>query len=91
MTIKEIKNSPQSKGKKELLKRLSGGHLTHKESIHAKCFECSNGYIDGKNDCEINDCPLYEYMPYGSIRYKNPNLGKVDNLKKFRESLQSAF
>lgn len=71
MTKKDIVDSPQAKGKRELLKRLDGGHLTTKQAILANCFECCNGYVDGKVDCEIDNCALYEYMPYGKIQYKN--------------------
>jgi len=51
-------------GKKELLKHLSGEKITLAQMIKAKCYECMGNYADGKNDCEIKDCPLYSRMPY---------------------------
>ena len=71
MNIKDVKNSPLAIGRKELIARMNGKHLTTKQSILAKCYECNNGYIDGKNDCKIEDCALYEYMPFGKIKYKS--------------------
>ncbi|MBN2180139.1 MAG: hypothetical protein JW743_12025 [Deltaproteobacteria bacterium] len=52
-------------GKRELLKYLSGERLTRKEAMLAKCYECMNGYTDGKVDCQVESCPLYPYMPFG--------------------------
>ena len=87
MNLKDVKASPLAKGKSELIKRLNGGHLSTKQAILAKCFECCNGYIDGKVDCGIEDCALYEYMPFGKIRYKSEvksKLGKKNaNIAKF--------
>ncbi|KYC52634.1 MAG: hypothetical protein AMQ22_00684 [Candidatus Methanofastidiosum methylothiophilum] len=42
-----------------------GKKLSFKEAILAKCYDCSCGYVDGKIDCCIEDCPLYQYAPYG--------------------------
>jgi len=51
-------------GKKELLRYLSGEKITLAQMIKAKCYECMGTYADGKNDCEMKDCPLYARMPY---------------------------
>ena len=64
MKIEDVKRSPLSKGRKEYIKYLEGGRLTRGQAIFAKCFECMNGFCDGKVDCECGDCPLYGYMPY---------------------------
>lgn len=65
MTIDDIrKYGASAKGKKELIKYYAGQQLTAKGSIQGKCYECMNGYSDGKVDCEIPDCPLYPFMPY---------------------------
>ena len=65
MTIDDIrKYGASAKGKKELIRYFARQPLTAKGSIHGKCYECMNGYSDGKVDCEIPDCPLYPFMPY---------------------------
>ena len=64
-----------AQGKRELLKYLEGERLTRKETMLAKCYECCNGYVDGKVDCRVESCPLYPYMPF------NPKIQK----KKGRE------
>jgi len=51
-------------GYKELKKYMSGKKLTRKEAILAKCYDCCGGYVDGRFDCECENCPLYDYMPY---------------------------
>jgi len=33
-----------------------------------------NSYVDGKNDCEISDCPLYPYMPYRKDKIKSKRI-----------------
>ena len=60
-------NGTMAKGKAELLKHLSGERVTYKEAIAAKCYECEGYFADGKEDCGIDTCPLYGFMPY------NPN------------------
>jgi hypothetical protein len=54
----------KARGGKESKKHLEGDKLTHKQAILAKCYDCMNGYLDGKMDCGIKDCPLYPVMPY---------------------------
>ena len=55
---------PQSKGRNMMLKHLSHERLTQREMILAKCFDCMGGYIDGRIDCQMDNCPLYPVMPY---------------------------
>ena len=55
-----------ARGKQELLKYLEGDRLTRKEAMLAKCYECNNGYADGKTDCHVKDCPLYPFMPFAA-------------------------
>ena len=62
--IKTIEGSPASAGKTKLLKWLYGTTLTRGDAIKAKCCECMGYYIDGREDCLIDNCPLYPYMPY---------------------------
>lgn len=36
-------------------------------SIKSKCKDCMSDYVDGRLDCEIPDCSLYYWMPYGQL------------------------
>ena len=58
------KDGKRSKGKVELIKHLEGEKLTYKKAVHAKCYECMGYFIDGRCDCEIPRCPLYQFMIY---------------------------
>jgi len=53
-----------AQGKAELLKYLEDRKVTRKEAMLAKCYECTNGYADGKIDCGMKSCPLYSFMPF---------------------------
>lgn len=53
-----------SKGKKSILKHLDGGKLGRKEAMDAKCYDCMCYFVDGRQDCRIPNCPLYDYRPY---------------------------
>jgi hypothetical protein len=57
-------NGIKARGGRPLKKYLAGGRLTQREMIIAKCYDCSNGYSDGKMDCLIQDCPLHPLHPY---------------------------
>lgn len=54
----------EAKGKKLLLKHLTGERLTTKQMAVAKCYDCTGYYADGKVDCKCPNCPLYPVMPY---------------------------
>jgi len=56
----------KARGSQEFNKYIDGKKLTSKQMILAKCFECCGNYADGKEDCQITECPLYPLMPYGS-------------------------
>lgn len=66
MKIESINRSPLASGKSELLAHMEGKVTSRAEAMKAKCFECMNGYIDGRVDCGLGDCPLYPWMPYNS-------------------------
>lgn len=53
-------------GRRELLKYLEGARITQRQAILAKCYDCMCYYADGRKDCEIPDCSLYPFMPYGT-------------------------
>ena len=68
MIKNEIKSNSgigkKAKGRGELVRHRRGERLTLKEAVLANCYECMGGYTDGLCDCEIPDCPLYQFMPY---------------------------
>ena len=37
-------------------------------AIKEKCKECMADYVDGKRDCQIFECALYAWMPYGIVQ-----------------------
>lgn len=37
---------------------------SRKEAMKAKCKDCCGNYKDGRYDCCVVACPLYEWMPY---------------------------
>lgn len=53
-----------SKGETLLEKHLSGRRLTRNQAILAKCADCMNCYVDGRQDCKATRCPLYPFAPY---------------------------
>lgn len=62
--IAEYESCPVSSGRTQYLRYLHGEKLTYMEAVHAKCAECCCGYVDGRLDCGILACPLYQFMPY---------------------------
>ncbi len=57
----------KSKGQKELINYLKGETLSRTQAMVAKCYECCNGFVDGRVDCKVTSCPMYGFMQY------NPN------------------
>ena len=54
------------KGSTHLRAYHQGQTLTPRQSIRAKCADCTCDYTDGREDCGIQGCPLYPFMPYGN-------------------------
>lgn len=66
--------------------------LTFKLAVRYKCHECTNSYLDGKEDCRVTACPLYSYMPYRRLKpdlsfldYNPASKGKVEWSETTRE------
>jgi len=57
---------PKARGNKELRKHLMGDRLNKRQAILAKCADCQGLYADGRLDCQIPECPLYPFTPYGN-------------------------
>lgn len=58
------KTGIKSIGQKEMVKHLHGEHLSIREMVLAKCYDCMGGYHDGIQDCGIQECALYPLQPY---------------------------
>ncbi len=63
-------------GKRAIEKHAAGKRLTYKNAGLAKCYECMGGYVDGRFDCRIPDCPLHPSMPY---RGREPSEASSDS------------
>lgn len=74
-------------GRKEYQRFVEGKKLSPKRAALARCYWCMNGYVDGKNDCGITDCPLYRYMPYASSTIEKRNKS-TPKKKKAVESME---
>lgn len=64
LTLDDARRGKESKGKRHMISYLEGKRLSPSQAILANCYQCLGFYIDGKQDCEIPDCPLYPFMPY---------------------------
>lgn len=64
MNLHDVERSMLSSGKAEMKLHLNSKPLSRMQAMKAKCFECMNGFLDGRQDCKIKDCPLYPWMPY---------------------------
>jgi hypothetical protein len=60
--------SPTSTGRRNALAHVSGKPLTASAAISVKCWDCCGHYVDGRDDCQVPWCPLYAWMPYGTMR-----------------------
>lgn len=64
---KEYEGYPVSSGRTQYLRYLHGEELTYRQAVLAKCAECCCGYADGRYDCQVRACPLYQHMAYKGI------------------------
>ena len=60
--LASAKSGKVRRGKKELIKHLSGGKLTWGQAMKAKCYDCDG--MGDTGECDLVDCPLYRYSPY---------------------------
>jgi len=72
-------------GVKALQKYNKGEPLSMKQSVYAKCAECMGSFEDGACDCEVTGCPLYPYMPYGTIKKKKAIKMDKESVEKRKE------
>lgn len=55
-------------GSTDLKRHLAGEPLTLGQAVRAKCCECMCNYVDGRQSCEMPDCPLFPFHPYNAAR-----------------------
>ena len=72
-------------GYKELRRYEDGLKLSHNQAIKAKCNECMGGFIDGRIDCGISECPLYPFMKYGVAWKTRSKVPQPHHLVKLRK------
>lgn len=65
-----------SKGKKHLIKHLEGGKLSRSEAMQAKCYDCMGHFVDGRQDCMLEACPMFNYRPYKDGETNSPKSKK---------------
>ena len=89
MINKDIEShGKQAKGKQELIDFNNGKKLTRKQSMLAKCYECCNGYADGRTDCLVTSCPLHGYMNYNPNKTKTGRTMTDEQKQKANERLK---
>jgi len=55
-------------GSSDLRRHLAGETLTLAQAVKAKCAECMCNYVDGRQSCELHECPLFPFHPYNAAR-----------------------
>ena len=89
MLLNDVYSSNNAPGNKYLRMFMENKPITLKQACLAKCAECMNGFIDGKNDCGMNGtCPLYSFMPYRKKEKNKKELKKIitdEQIEKMKE------
>ena len=85
-----VEISPSARGKKELLKHLSGKKNSFKQAINAKCYDCMGYYIDGRVSCEMPKCPLFPFMNYNPQKEKRGTTMTEEQKSVVRERFKNA-
>ena len=63
-------------GQSDFARHVLGERLSASQAFKAKCYDCTCGYADGREDCHIPSCPLYPYMPNSSQPAAKVNKGR---------------
>lgn len=69
--LQRLQHAPSRNGLSELKKYLSGGKLSAKQAIAAKCNECCCNYTDGRVSCGVYTCPLFDFHPYPPVEQEH--------------------
>lgn len=77
-------------GLEEYRKKLKAGTIkktrdknrpSMSKAIRKKCLECICSDTEGRIDCEIEDCPLYFWMPYGRLKKERKLKKQLNKVK----------
>ena len=60
--LESAKGGKRRMGQTFLVKYLTGGKLTQRQSIKAKCYDCDGMGETGQ--CDLVECPLFPYSPF---------------------------
>jgi hypothetical protein len=82
MLLKDIYNSCNAPGNRYLKDYMEGKKLSLNQAVKAKCAECMAGFLDGKIDCGLGDCPLYPWMVYSKKKPVKPGEEKKERKKR---------
>ncbi|KKP30815.1 MAG: hypothetical protein UR21_C0024G0008 [Candidatus Woesebacteria bacterium GW2011_GWC2_31_9] len=86
-----------NKGLEEYHKKLKAGLIKKTrdknrpsaiKAIREKCLDCICAKSEGRIDCQVEDCSLYYFMPYG--RLKNERKSQKANQKKEQDAVSPA-
>ena len=67
--LETIRRAPKTRSRDLAASMLEKGVVpTPKQACLIMCGECCGWFVDGRHDCEVEECGLYYYMPYGRYR-----------------------
>ena len=58
------------------------------KAIKEKCRDCMGGYEDQREDCGIEKCSLWYFMPYNRIRTEKRKLKKIEKEKLANKAIE---
>jgi len=83
------KHGKTAQGKREYIDYLkTRKKLTPRQAIRANCYQCAGYFIDGKMDCEVNDCPLHPHMSYRKDKAKARRIPSEKQSEAIRKNLR---
>lgn len=64
-------------GSSDLARHLKGETLTIGQAVRAKCADCMGNYADGRQSCEMPECPLFPFHRYNPNRIRRSNPSRI--------------
>lgn len=58
------KEGLKARGKKELIAHLKGEKISRSGGMRAACYQCMGYFVDGRQDCGIETCPMFAWRPF---------------------------
>ena len=85
--IKEIEaNGLNARGKKELIAHLKGEKIKRSAAMRAQCYQCMGYFTDGREECIIETCPMYEYR---SFKHKGEDETETEEVAETEEGAET--